>query len=215
MKLNIKLLSDKAKSPVYKNGVLYFHRADIKTGIGNDGRIILLISSDVEVEVPSNMYAMYVPAEDTFVKSIMFAGGQGILHAGFKGNVSASFKIDTQSMAVLPEDGEIAFGLIFNTINEITMNTVIGEPDSKLENKEAINAAEEVSESNVINTVGEPVYEPQDELQDELNAELAVIDGVDNVELADVESSVVSVEEDANGDDIVINENYSTTDQAA
>lgn len=149
MNLKIKLLSEKAKAPELKDGVLYFYRASALTGLGEDGRVIPVIGTDVEIELPSGVGAMFVPSEDLFVKSIMFAGGQGILAPGFKGVVSASFKIDTPSLAVIPEDGAIAFGLLLYNAVETSMD--VEEYTKEAEEAVSEEVVEEPAKEETIN----------------------------------------------------------------
>lgn len=141
MTIRFKLLTDKAKAPEFDGGVLYFKKAAAMTGIGEDGRVIPILTSDVEITLPEEIAGMFVPGKDLFSKSLMFAGGQGVLPAGYSGPVSCPFKIDTPSLAVVPEDGEVGFGLFLFRPEVFDMEEVIS--DVKVEAVEGSDAGAE------------------------------------------------------------------------
>jgi dUTPase len=129
--MNIKKTLDKAIIP--EQGVqTTFKVAALGTGVGRDGRVIIEYKAGLSVEIPTGYVGIITPLDTIFFGSLMMPSSVVVLNEGWN-DIICRFKINTDSIPSIYEEGEDFCKMILVPITGIEFNEVVEVEVSKTE----------------------------------------------------------------------------------
>lgn len=109
MKIRFKKLSDKAKIPTRA------HTSDagydlcstkITTEVGEDAKLVIVYHTDIAVEIPSGYVGLLLSRSSIFKKSLILTNCVGVIDSGYRGEIIAKFKCNTDVVPSVYKEGE-------------------------------------------------------------------------------------------------------------
>lgn len=109
MVVRFKKLSDKAKAPVraHKTDAGYdLSCSSITTEVGEDAKLVIVYHTDIAVEVPEGYVGLIFPRSSIFKKSLTLTNSVGVIDSGYRGEIMAKFKTNTDVVPSVYKEGE-------------------------------------------------------------------------------------------------------------
>jgi|WetSurMetagenome_2_1015567.scaffolds.fasta_scaffold00277_16 dUTP pyrophosphatase len=125
MELKYKKLADNAVAPVKmhdSDAGFDLTVSSITTELGEDGQLIIVFHSGISIELPKNYVGFVYPRSSICKKSVSFANGVGVIDSGYRGEIIAKCKTNTNVVPIVYKEGERFAQLIITTLPNITMN---------------------------------------------------------------------------------------------
>jgi dUTPase len=111
--IKINKLSEKAVSPKLVNGTYELTCTDIATFVVKDGRMVLDYRTDLSIEIPEGYVGILTPLHSIAGRSIILTDSISVLMSDENPvEITAKFKINTDSVPVIYEPGEVFIRLI-------------------------------------------------------------------------------------------------------
>lgn len=127
MEVNIKRLKDKSVLPVkaHKSDACFDLTCEsITTEIGEDGQLVIVYHSGIAIELPDNYTALVFPRSSLSKKSMFLTNGVGVIDSGYRGEILAKFKTNTNVVPAVYKEGERFAQLIILPYPSIDFNEV-------------------------------------------------------------------------------------------
>jgi dUTP pyrophosphatase len=125
MEINFKKLSDKAVEPTKahdSDAGFDLSVAKITTEIGEDGQLILVVHTDISIEIPTGYVGYIFPRSSICKKSIYLTNSVGVIDSGYRGEITAKMKSNTNVIPAVYKEGDRFGQLIIMSIPTITFN---------------------------------------------------------------------------------------------
>ena len=120
--IKINKLTEKAVSPEYSNGAYSLTCTDISTQIGKDGKLTLEYKTGLEIEVESGYVAMIFPLDNAFSRSLTLTDSVStIFHNGKSNEIVARFKVNTDSVPLIYEPGEVFANMLILSVPDVNV----------------------------------------------------------------------------------------------
>jgi dUTP pyrophosphatase len=159
MQINIKKLSEKAVMPVKAHTTdagFDLTSSKLTTEIGEDGQLIIVFHTDLSFEIPEGYVGLVFPRSSIFKKSLYFTNSVGVIDSGYRGEILAKMKTNTNVIPAVYKEGERFAQLIILPYPEIEFNETetLSESDR---DKDGYGSTgdEEVKSEETINTDSE------------------------------------------------------------
>lgn len=123
MDIKFKKLSEKAVAPVKA------HKTDagfdlvatkITTEVGEDAKLVIVYHTDLAIEIPEGYVGLLFPRSSIFKKSLMLTNSVGVIDSGYRGEIMAKFKCNTDVVPSVYKDNERFIQLIIMPYPEVT-----------------------------------------------------------------------------------------------
>ena len=109
MEINIKKVNEKAVLPIKGHSTdacFDLTCSNITTEIGEDGQLIIGYHSGVAMEIPEGYVGLVFPRSSIFKKSLSLTNCVGVIDSGYRGEILAKFKTNTNVVPAVYKEGE-------------------------------------------------------------------------------------------------------------
>ena len=109
MEVKIKKVHEKAIIPVKAHATdacFDLTCSSITTEIGEDGQLIIGYHSGVAMEIPEGYVGLVFPRSSIFKKSLSLTNCVGVIDSGYRGEILAKFKTNTNVVPAIYKEGE-------------------------------------------------------------------------------------------------------------
>lgn len=132
MDIKFKKLSDKAILPIraYEHDAgLDLTATNISTEINECGQLILVYHTDLAVEIPAGYVGLVFPRSSIYKKSLTFTNSVGVIDSGYRGEITAKIKTNTDVIPAVYKQGDKFAQLVIVPLADV--NVVEAEELSK------------------------------------------------------------------------------------
>lgn len=109
MVVRFKKLSDKAKIPTraHKTDAGYdLSCTSITTEVGEDAKLVIVYHTDIAIEIPEGYVGLIFPRSSIYKKSLTLTNSVGVIDSGYRGEIIAKFKTNTDVVPSVYKEGE-------------------------------------------------------------------------------------------------------------
>lgn len=109
MEVKIKKLIEKAVIPTkahITDAGLDLTATSITTEIGEDGQLLIVYHTGLSMELPENHVALLFPRSSISKKSLSLCNAVGVIDSGYRGEVIAKFKTNTNVVPAVYKEGD-------------------------------------------------------------------------------------------------------------
>lgn len=109
MEINVKKLNDKAILPIKSHesdACFDLTCSSITTEIGEDGQLIIDYHSGISIEIPEGYVGLLFCRSSIFKKSLTLTNCVGVIDSGYRGELIAKFKTNTNVVPAVYKEGE-------------------------------------------------------------------------------------------------------------
>lgn len=127
MIVRFKKLSDKAKTPVraHETDAGYdLSCSSITTEVGEDAKLVIVYHTDIAVEIPEGYVGLLFPRSSIFKKSLTLTNSVGVIDSGYRGEIIAKFKTNTDVVPSVYKEGERFAQLIIMPYSQVEFEEV-------------------------------------------------------------------------------------------
>ena len=127
MEVKIKKLVDSAVLPVKmheSDACFDITCSSITTEIGEDGQLIIVYHTGIAIELPKNYVALIMPRSSIFKKSLTLTNCVGVIDSGYRGEILAKFKTNTNVVPAVYKENERIMQMMILPYPEIEFTEV-------------------------------------------------------------------------------------------
>lgn len=109
MKIRFKKLSDKAIAPTRAHATDAGYdlcSTKITTEVGEDAKLVIVYHTDLAIEIPEGYAAFLFPRSSIYKKSLALTNSVGVIDSGYRGQIMAKFKCNTDVVPSVYKEGE-------------------------------------------------------------------------------------------------------------
>lgn len=127
MKLKVKKLDEKAVLPIKahaNDAGMDLTAIKITTELSEDNRLIIVYHTGLSIEIPTGHVGLLFPRSSISRKSLILTNSVGVIDSGYRGEVMAKFKVNTDVVPAIYREGERFIQLVIIPIPEVEVEEV-------------------------------------------------------------------------------------------
>ena len=127
MTVRFKKLSDKAKMPTrahVTDAGYDLAAAEMHTELGEDAKLVVVYKTNIAIEVPEGYVGLIFPRSSIFKKSLTLTNSVGVIDSGYRGEIIAKFKINTDVVPSVYKVGDRFTQLIIMPVPNVEFEEV-------------------------------------------------------------------------------------------